>query len=327
MEAQTFYRYLPVSTADKFWGLVVPTAGYSWIPAAWPYPPEKHPQDYNFHWKKGRILQEFQLVYITRGRGTFESQATGTLPVSAGNAFLLFPGVWHRYTPDPETGWDEYWIGFDGVTAHRLAEEEIFSPKSPMFSPGLNGELEKIFSQIFVTLRLEAIGYRQILAGFAFTMLAHLQAGALGKSICGTVDEAVVQKARLLVVERLFEAIDWPKMAQELMVSYSLLRHAFKQHTGFSPHQYQLQLRLEKAKTLLSGTPYSVKEIATMTGFNCPYHFSTLFKRKLGVSPLAWRQNGTGKKTQKQRPDRAEKVTGKKPPYSSKSRRSNPPAK
>jgi AraC-like DNA-binding protein len=296
MNPQTFYRYLPASAADKIWGLIVPTAGYSWIPAKCPYPPGKHPHEYTFHWKKGRILQEFQLVYITRGRGTFESEATGTVPVSAGDAFLLFPGVWHRYLPDPKTGWDEYWIGFDGDTPRRLLSQNVFSPKSPMFSLGLNGELEKLFSQIFVTLRLEAIGYRQVLAGFAFTMLAHLQAVELGQSICGTVDEAVVQKARLLVVERLFEAIDWPKMAQELRVSYSLLRHAFKQHTGFSPHQYQLQLRLEKAKTLLSGTSYSVKEIATTTGFNCPYHFSTLFKRKLGISPLAWRHNGTGEK-------------------------------
>ena len=327
MEAQTFYRYLPASDADKIWGLVVPTAGYSWIPADSPYPPGKHPHEYTFHWKKGRILQEFQLVYITRGRGTFESEETGTVPVSAGDAFLLFPGVWHRYLPDRETGWDEYWIGFDGDTARRLLSQNVFSPKSPMFSPGLNGELDKLFSEIFVTLRLESIGYRQILAGFAVTMLAHLQALALGQTISGSVDEAVVQKARLLVVERLFKAIDWPKMAQELMVSYSLLRHAFKQHTGFSPHQYQLQLRLEKAKALLSGTSYSVKEIAAMTGFNCAYHFSTLFKRKLGVSPLAWRQNGTGKKSQKPPQDRAEKVTGKKPPYISKSRRSNPPAK
>jgi transcriptional regulator GlxA family with amidase domain len=78
-------------------------------------------------------------------------------------------------------------------------------------------------------------------------------------------------------------------MARELRVSYSSLRHAFQQHTGFSPYQYQLQLRLDKAKSLLNSTPQSVKEIATQVGFDCPYHFSTLFKRKTGRSPVAWR--------------------------------------
>jgi transcriptional regulator GlxA family with amidase domain len=69
------------------------------------------------------------------------------------------------------------------------------------------------------------------------------------------------------------------------------MRHAFRQHTGLSPHQYQLQLRLNRAKSLLRGTGDSVKEIADQIGFDCPFHFSHLFKSKTGLSPSIWRND------------------------------------
>ena len=39
---------------------------------------------------------------------------TGTLAVEPGSVMLLFPGEWHRYRPNQESGWDEYWVSFGG---------------------------------------------------------------------------------------------------------------------------------------------------------------------------------------------------------------------
>lgn len=291
----TFFRYLPISPDDRAWGLFVPTAGYSWTPAHSPdYPLESHPSAYHFQWQQGRILQEFQLLYIIRGAGIFESATTGPLPIKAGDVFLLFPGVWHRYAPDPETGWDEYWIGFDGDVPRRLVRKSTISPKSPVFSPGLGRSWHELFTRAIEVLELETAGYHQILAGLTFEMLTRLHAQDRVEKLGNTRDNAVVRKAKYLIMERLKEKIDWEELARDLHVSYSSLRHAFQQHTGFSPYQYQLQLRLNKAKILLNSTPQSVKEIARQIGFDCPYHFSNLFKRKTALSPLAWRHDARG---------------------------------
>lgn len=294
-EKNTFFRYLPVSPGDKQWGLYVPTAGYSWTQAHAPnYPLIQHPLAYHFQWRQGRILQEFQLLYMIRGEGVFESAAAGRLPIKAGDAFLLFPGVWHRYAPNPETGWDEYWVGFDGAVPRQLMQQNIISPKSPVFSPGLGKPWHDLFARVIETLELEPMGYHQLLAGLIFEMLTRLHALGREQKLGDTLGNTVVRKAKYLVMERLKEKIDWEKLAQELHVSYSSLRHAFQQHTGFSPYQYQLQLRLSKAKSLLNSTPQSVKEIASQIGFDCPYHFSTLFKRKTGLSPVSWRHDARG---------------------------------
>lgn len=291
----TFFRYLPVSPNDKQWGLFVPTAGYSWTPAHSPnYPLAQHPSAYHFQWQQGRILQEFQLLYIIRGEGFFESAAAGRLPIKAGDAFLLFPGVWHRYAPNPKTGWDEYWIGFDGDVPRRLVRENVFSPKSPVFSPGLGKPWHELFTRAIESLELEPVGQHQILAGLAFEMLTRLHALEREEKLEAGLDDTIVRKTKYFIMERLKEKIDWEELARDLHVSYSSLRHAFQQHTGFSPYQYQLQLRLDKAKSLLNSTPQSVKQIASQIGFDCPYHFSNLFKRKTGLSPVAWRHDARG---------------------------------
>ena len=291
----SFFRYLPISPVDREWGLFVPTAGCSWIPAHSPdYPPEPHPSAYNFHWQNGRILQEFQLIYIIRGEGVFESAITGQLPIKEGDVFVLFPGVWHRYAPKPETGWDEYWVGFDGDVPRRLMEKNFISPKFPVYSPGLGRSWNALFTRAIEALELEDVGHHQTLASLTFEMLTRLHALDRVEKLAKSSDMAMVRKTKNFIVERLNEKIDWDDLARDLEVSYSSLRQAFLRHTGFSPYQYQLQLRFDKARSLLNTTPLSVREIARQIGFGCPYHFSHLFKRKIGLSPSAWRHAAHG---------------------------------
>ena len=66
-------------------------------------------------------------------------------------------------------------------------------------------------------------------------------------------------------------------------------RHTFTAHTGLSPHQYLLEFRLVRARSLLTETELSVKEIATQTGFEDEFYFSRLFWQKLELTPSQWR--------------------------------------
>jgi transcriptional regulator GlxA family with amidase domain len=68
----------------------------------------------------------------------------------------------------------------------------------------------------------------------------------------------------------------------------------FAHHTGLSPHQYRLQVRLGRARTLLSETALSVKEVAFRCGFESEHYFSRLFRRKTGVAPGRWRRSLSG---------------------------------
>ena len=65
---------------------------------------------------------------------------------------------------------------------------------------------------------------------------------------------------------------------------YHFLR-MFKQSTGYTPHQYVINQRIERAGELLKNTDMSVTEIAYLLGFSTPAHFTHHFRRKTGVTP------------------------------------------
>src|SRR5436190_108803 len=148
----TFFRYFPVSDRDRRFGLYLTTAGESRIPPGFAYPPAGHPGAYQFDWKKGRVLREYQIVYISSGQGRLE--------------------------------------------------------------------------------------------------------------VARAIHEALRRMA-----DPTQEMAPLPELARGLGVSYTWFRRAFLHHTGLSPHQYRLQLKVGRARALLSETSLTVKEVAFRSGF------------------------------------------------------------
>src|SRR5512133_2595232 len=160
-----FYRYFPISGRDKKWGLYVTTVGEVRIAAHMEYPGGGHPRGYAFDWQHGRTLDRFALLYLSSGRGKGEAQPNLSLPVQAGQAFLLFPGVWHRYAPDPETGWQEHWVGFDGETARHWLRHRFISARSPLIKIQAEDAVLATFNHMIRSVHANRPALQQILAG------------------------------------------------------------------------------------------------------------------------------------------------------------------
>jgi len=119
---------------------------------------------YAFDWSQGRRLPEYQILYITRGEGEFESEPCGRRTITAGCAVLLFADVWHRYRPSCETGWDEYWVSYDGDYARRLIENGFLKPEEPVLKTGLDDALLHGYLSIIERMRIEPVGFQQLIA-------------------------------------------------------------------------------------------------------------------------------------------------------------------
>ncbi len=81
------------------------------------------------------------------------------------------------------------------------------------------------------------------------------------------------------------------KISETLCMSPCHFAHLFKQTTGFTPHRYVIDCRMEKAKSLLRETNFPVNEIAQMVGYASQSHFSTVFRQFTGQSPLRYRDD------------------------------------
>lgn len=81
--------------------------------------------------------------------------------------------------------------------------------------------------------------------------------------------------------------ISLDSIAQNLYLSPVYISKIFKEETGDSPINYLIRIRMEKAKELLATEEFvSVKQVANKVGYDDVYHFSKLFKKHYGISPL-----------------------------------------
>jgi len=93
------------------------------------------------------------------------------------------------------------------------------------------------------------------------------------------------------LTERHHENLSMTVLAASRHISKSYLYKLFKQHTGYTPHQFQILQRINRAKALLSGTDDSITEISFRVGFGETAHFSRSFKEMTGVTPGFYRSS------------------------------------
>ena len=288
---QNFHKYLAISSLEEAWGFYVTTVGCTKVDSNQDYPNNKeHPLTHSFNWNNGRILNGYYIVFISKGKGLFESALSKPVVVTAGTCFFLFPGVWHRYRPDPESGWEEYWIGFKGSYPDGLMNNGLFNPDFPVIDTGLDEPLLALFTSILGKVRSGNAGYHQIIAGITLQVLGTLHNLATNKDQTNELDGQLIEKAKFFMREHLEGPLNMKQLVKELSISYSKFRKIFKEITGQSPNQYHMNLRLDKAKELLNTTHLNITEVAYQSGFESVFYFSKLFKIKNKMSPKAYRE-------------------------------------
>ncbi len=285
-----FYKYLPVSKEDESWGLTVLNTGCTHIEATKVYPFSNHPAHHHFNWNSWRILHEYQVIYITRGKGVFESESTNQIDVKAGTVIILFPHERHRYKPDPETGWDEYWVGVKGGIIDNLVTSRYLRPENPVLYIGFDEAILDVYNCIIEKTKQEKPGYQPLVSGAVLHLLGACHAAIKQNMIENKEEQTIINRAMVLFRSNINNDYSAEQAAQDLCVGYSWFRKLFKNYTGLSPGQYYLQLRIEKAKDLLRNTDVSIKEISIDLNIASEFYFSKLFKEKTGYRPTEYRK-------------------------------------
>ena len=292
-------KYLLANDRDALWGLTVSTVGYEEISSGDAYPTRGHADGYYFEFERGRELPEYQLLYLTEGEGTFRSTTFRETTIREGDLFLLFPDEWHTYRPNPRTGWKSYWIGFKGRNMDDRVRAGFLTPQRPIYHVGFSDEIVSLYKEAYDTAQIEAAYVQQLLAGMVnhliglmYSLERNIQLGRNKTHV------DMISRARLRIRESLESDLTIQQVADEMGVSYSNFRKLFKEHTGISPAIYQQDLRLQRAKELLSTTDMSIKEIAYRLNFESPDYFSAKFKIKTGRRPTELRTT-TGAPTSK----------------------------
>ena len=287
-------KYLTINPADQLWGLAINSVGNQIISEHEVYPPQGHPTRYIFNVENGRTLNEFQLLYITKGRGKFCSKSGGKHNLREGHMFLLFPGEWHTYMPEEETGWNEYWIGFNGRIMEEWMENGFFSKENPIFNLGINEEIITLYKRAILIADAQEANYQQALSGIVCNLLSMAIYLSRNRDFKKHDISSIINASKAAIHENI-SSITPESLAQTTCMSYSKFRKIFKEYTGFAPSQYIQEVRINIAKEMLTNTSKSIKEIAFELGYENKDYFFTVFKKVTGTTPVKYRAYTQGR--------------------------------
>ena len=86
------------SDQDKSWGITVDNVGEYYIEpdySFYPPPSAGHPADYYFNTRNGRVLDNYQLIYISKGRGWYHESPEKRVEIKGGTMLIIPPYTWH----------------------------------------------------------------------------------------------------------------------------------------------------------------------------------------------------------------------------------------
>jgi transcriptional regulator GlxA family with amidase domain len=98
-------------------------------------------------------------------------------------------------------------------------------------------------------------------------------------------------KVQLHVMEHISGAFPVERLAEIAGVSPRSIARMFVRELSITPHDFVEGIRIDHARNLLEATGLALKVVAFECGFGSPDRMRSAFQRKLGVTPLRYREN------------------------------------
>ena len=220
--------------------------------------------------------------FVTHGKGTLRIGDQTHHP-QAGDVYIVTEGSDHEYKADLRDPWIKIWFNVAGPLP--LALLDTYGLRGVHHIPDV--DVEHLFREGYETCcnapsqaeQIVAIALHKIIMQIAAELRSRQEpTGRQSQELRDFLDRCVQETPSLA------------EMAETLGRSESQTIRTFKRDWGRTPYQFLIERKLQKAQVLLTGTAKAVKEIAAELGFNDEYHFSALFKQKVGLSPKHFRK-------------------------------------
>ena len=212
----------------------------------------------------------------------------------AGTKYRLGPGQSmlvtmphaHRYWLERGGNWEYFWLLLHGREALRLARE-ILDSAGPVLTPDA-GQLDRLAGACLSVLTTPRPTQGEASAA-AYGAMAALHDAAFA----GGEAEAALPPALARVVSfveaHLAEPLAVDHLAAVAGMSRAHFVRVFTGAIGVPPSDFVEGRRLERIERLLLATEMKVGEIATATGFADGNYLAKVFRRRRGMTPLAFR--------------------------------------
>ncbi|NWL90324.1 AraC family transcriptional regulator [Paenibacillus sp. 79R4] len=240
--------------------------------------------------------ESYIILYCIEGEGWIRLAGQKQQTMQKGALIVIPAHTPHEYASSEDHPWTIYWFHMKGEQVGDYFEgiDEHTSP-TPV-SVEHSSQIIKLFQDSYNLLQkgysLDRIIYVSQLAGHLAAFIRfNLQHPHLALNRQKKHD---VEESLQYMTEHLDKNVTLQELADQAKLSVPHYTHVFKKTTGYSPIDYYLRLKIQRACQYLDLTEQSMKEISIQLGFQDPYYFSRLFKKIMGKSPSAYRNTRKG---------------------------------
>ncbi|MDO5423800.1 MAG: AraC family transcriptional regulator [Eubacteriales bacterium] len=251
-----------------------------------------------------------ELTFILKGECRFRIDG-GEHLVEEGDLIMLNPGTYHQSIPgeDLEHPARECHIAFSDV-------EFVNCPKGflPLFQGGTNivrlpegtkKELVSLCNAMNQEANSREPGRYFMLKAYLIQVLCLIERfrhqeraiidvqkgkAPTGREFKSINKKYVIQQIMDYMETHYQEKISLDQIAENMYLSSYYISKLFKSETGDTPINFLISLRMRKAREILDASPECpIQEVAAAVGYEDAYHFSKLFKRYYGLSPMYYK--------------------------------------
>ena len=231
---------------------------------------------------------DFQIIFVHSGHIAVYDNGKKNL-LSPGDFVLYSPFerqdyIFLKNQPDPTV---VLWMHFTGYAVHELLDD--LGMNSFLFHTPLHDEVLTIWDDIIDQLVQMDRNYKTVSNYLLIKLFALLSNNCTQirerSDRFGDIKNAVMDMRLNYAVNHTLD--EYAEMC--FMSKYTFLKK-FKTRLKMSPIAYLNSIRLTNAAFLLTETNLSIEEISHQIGYTNAYYFSRIFKKKYGISPLAYRK-------------------------------------
>lgn len=236
-------------------------------------------------------FDSYLLMYISSGKLTVEYDDQ-KIDVSEGEFVLLDCYKKHAYYS--EFGWESIWCHFDGPVAKQYYEiiVEKYGYVFRMINPySIISKMQVIFNSCASGVNTKEALLSKLITDILTAIIIAEDMTSYNTNRSDSTE--VINEVITYINEKFTENISVSELADKAMLSQYYFIRLFKKSTGYTPHEYIINLRLNAAKYLLKSSQSSIKEICFSTGFSCESAFCSTFKKATGLSPAQYRKSGS----------------------------------
>jgi AraC-like DNA-binding protein len=225
----------------------------------------------------------FLVMFVKKGSG-FITLHSVTYEISENQIVIVDCYSPHSYYSI--TGWEILWLHFDGIAA-REYYNFIYENHGNVISLKDTYSLEKSMLKIYDIFHNNIVMKEPLISKHITTILTELIVSSedTGDSNhSNAIDEIISYMG-----EHLSEELTLENMAARVSLSPYYFLRVFQKETGFTPHKYLIQTRINYAKFFLKTINIAVKEIGFNCGFKTESSFCTTFRKWVAMTPTEYR--------------------------------------